>query len=93
MAREVRRKKFDVYFSAVPPNGTVVIIDGQTYRKIGDRKHITTTRGPGRTVTIIDWLAPCATCGDSFEVSSTLRARRLTRRCPIHRQPGRQVAR
>jgi hypothetical protein len=73
-----------IEFASVPRVGTVLSIDGQTYRLIKAEPY---TRKDGDPSWLLKWRAPCAECGDDFEVVTGLRGKNPNRRCGLHRAP------
>jgi hypothetical protein len=66
--------------------------DGQSYVVVGARPYVTTQRGPGRTITMVDWRTECPTCGTGFFTTSPRSRMPETRRCKACRKPGKRVA-
>jgi hypothetical protein len=84
-------RRHSAIFSFVEPPliGTEVILGGQGYELVGLRKH---TRRDGDETLLLVWSARCAACGDRFETRSPLESHGLSRRCDLHRAPGKRVA-
>ncbi len=72
-------------FRIIPQVDTVLMLEGQRYVVAGSRLH---RRADGNRVPLILWQSHCATCGESFECATTLKAQSPNRRCEIHHRPG-----
>ncbi|MFQ5510189.1 MAG: hypothetical protein ACE5FN_12790, partial [Leptospirillia bacterium] len=71
-----------------PSIGTTLVRDGQRYKLVSVKPHI---RRDGSRTVLLCWRTRCAECGTSITVTSPLNPKGLTRRCDVHRHPGKAV--
>lgn len=75
-------------FSSPPRPGTILQIDDQAYEL---REARPASRNDGSPTTLLDWETLCPACGDSFTVTTGLKAKGVNRRCPDCKRPAKPV--
>jgi Zn finger protein HypA/HybF involved in hydrogenase expression len=70
------------------PDGFAIEWDGQIYRPLLVRPHVTKD---GRNIQLVDWETDCPSCGHPFTVVTVLTFTSPRRRCDDCKAPGRQV--
>lgn len=67
-----------VDFRSTPPIGTILRLDEQVY----ELEHVEPyARATGQSSSLLIWRTGCPRCGQSFTVTTGLRARAVNRRC------------
>lgn len=73
----------------IMPIGATVAINGQEFTAAGAEPY---TRNDGQQSTIAVWTTLCAECDQPLTVKAPLGRWPETRRCELHRRPGKKVA-
>lgn len=74
---------------AVPRLGGVMLVDGQSFELFEIQAF---RRNDGSTGKLLGWRSNCPHCGAEFKTTSVLGGHSPTRRCRVHRRPGKPVS-
>lgn len=74
--------------ATLPPIGFIASRDGQPFEVTAHEPYM---RKDGTVTSLVEWTAPCATCGDLFSTITSIGVWPGTRRCEDHREALRKV--
>jgi len=76
---------YEIDLAELPRLGTVMCFDGRPFKLEGAEPY---TRRDGTDGHVLWWRTRCSTCGEETVVTTGLRSKTVSKRCPAHKAQG-----